>query len=249
MSKLRTIADILLEAGADPLATSVAGRAPLHELFGHPATVALRPQSKNMRTPAENQIDYFSQKERRAVLRSLIHWGADALQPDRNQGFTPMHYCAREDADECMMDFLSFLNVAGPSDAQGETQERGNHRNRKAVRDSRVERQKCGPYYRCYNGRTCLHTACVSSAFSVVNLLARWDADYAIIGSIRMCLQLARASKSFHLPEDEIQHDEYCLTTIRDCNGKTPAQLFGQRGRDESIITFWERCFSGDLAR
>lgn len=244
------MADLLLEAGADPLSTSVAGRAPLHELFCRPVNDAhIAPsQPHPSRTRAENPSCAFARKERRAVMRSLLHWGGDAQQPDRNQGMTPMHYCAREGAEDCLMELLSYLSVQNPSSKRGDGGE-DRQLKRKSAKITVAERERCGPYFRCMNGRTSLHTACVSSAFSVIDLLTRWDADNAIIGSTRMCLQLSRASQSFSLPGDEAQYDEYCLATIRDCNGKTPSQLIGQSGRDETIVTFWERCFAGDLAR
>lgn len=242
--ELRAIADLLLEAGANPSTTSVAGRAPMHELFcrlTNDAPGSFRPSTLSNRLGQATSD--LAKKARRAVLRSLLHWGADALQPDRNQGLTPMHYCAREDAVDCMMELLSYLSVHSPRH-EGKTSAIDS-----SAKESETDREKCGPYFRCRNGRTCLHVACVSSAFHVVDMLTRWDADNAIIGSTRMCLQLSRASKSFSSHADEPQYDEYSLATLRDCNGKTPSQLIGQRRRDDIIITFWERCYTGDIKR
>lgn len=190
-------------------------------------------------------------KERRSVLRALLHWGADALQPDRNQGLSAMHYCAREDSADCMMELLSFLyakNVKGKGDSE-ETLDISRAGGRKSGKMSALDREGCGPYFRCVNGRTCLHTAAASSAFETIDLLTRWDADNAILGCTRMALQLSRTGGSLEVTADSKHIEEYCLTTTRDCSGKIPAQLIGQSGWDESIVTFWERCYTGDVTR
>lgn len=245
---------MLLEAGADPTATSVAGRAPLHELFTHPAKESRVPvvssSSSNSRHTSSTVLytgpsvsmgrsSSSALKERRAVLRSLLHWGADIVQPDRNQGLTPLHYCAREDSTDCMLELLSYLYVQSPPSESA----------RDYAGNDSTGTDKCGPYIRCINGRTCLHTACLSSSFNAIKLLSRWDADSSVIGSVRMCMMLTTTARSSARLVDDGLYDEYSLTTLRDCNGKTPAQLLGQSGRDESIITLWERCFSGDISR
>ena len=253
---IKKIADLLLDAGADPCATSVTGRTPLHELFCRSGDVAV---SNSIPLIDEN---YFSARhaslrhgtvnlaraERRAVLRSLLHWGAEPLQTDRKHGLSALHYCAKEDAIDCMTELLWYLGVS-ENHEQNKSLERPMTRKLKDEKQSSLQRDKCGPYYCCRNGRTCLHIAAASSSPNIMALLTQWDVDKSILGSTRMALFLSNSRWSTSTNDQEYSYFEYCLVTMRDCSGKIPAQLVGQGGSVDLLTTFWEHCYSGNITR
>jgi ankyrin repeat protein len=102
--KLRAVAETLLNAGADVMAKSVSGRTPLHELFckGQDVNFAIVAKRSPMR-PSIAQRTVARVKS--LLVRTLLHWGADPLSPDR-QGYAPVHYCCKENMPNSLIEML-----------------------------------------------------------------------------------------------------------------------------------------------
>lgn len=111
------ISEQLLEAGANPNALSISGRNALHELFcmNQDESVKyafLAEFQASYRAPTVIPIANDDGKKqhlnqwRSIFVRNLLQWGTDALARDRH-GLAPIHYCAREDAAECMVEMLT----------------------------------------------------------------------------------------------------------------------------------------------
>ena len=268
--RIRSIADMLLIAGADPDLTSIAGRTCIHELFSAASKTDKRSVPGAPRSSRSSSLDMSStrdannapetpqplmsgghslssqskdRRERRSILRTLLHWSIDPFQGDR-EGLSALHYCVREDSSDCLLEMLFFMNRA-PAKELPESEPPGfkkhQHQSSDQITSYKASlRSKCGPYVQCAQGRNALHTACLASAFKAVDILIRWDADNSIIGLCRVALNIAST-----MYEKVEASSEYSLATTKDCNGKTPFQLLGQSGRDEIILTFWEMCFLG----
>ena len=105
------IAELLFNAGADPNKGSVSLRTPLHELFCRgqdeaSASFARLSGGKATYYVTEGSTDpILIAKFKRVMVRTMLQWGADALIQDRH-GLGAVHYCAREDAAECMVEML-----------------------------------------------------------------------------------------------------------------------------------------------
>ena len=107
-----SIAEALIAAGARLNDTSVSGRTPLHELFcvNQDETVSsFRVSSEFTAAVCTTATHYphpsLVSKSRRLLLRSLLHLGANPLLLDRH-GMAPIHYCAREDYADCLLEIL-----------------------------------------------------------------------------------------------------------------------------------------------
>lgn len=101
--KLRSIAEMLLNGGADVNAKTISGRTPLHEMFCRgsdlsSSTIILKRTSLDSCT---NSIC----RAKSLFVRSLLHWGSDPLLQDRH-GYSSMHYCARENMTFCLIEIL-----------------------------------------------------------------------------------------------------------------------------------------------
>lgn len=171
---LRAMLEVILENGGNPDAPAVTGRTPLHDLFSHSASSPEGAPSSHAKSAAASKKHSGHKfgptravQERKNILRSLLRWGADYSIADR-QGFTPLHYCAKEDAVECLQTFLDDFERM----SDGKTM---------------------GPYSKCLQGRNVLHTACASNSLRCIDLLLRWDADNAISAA---CEALVSKTKS-----------------------------------------------------
>jgi hypothetical protein len=109
---LKKIIELLLHSGANVNSLTVSGKTPLHELFCKNKTVLKNKVNK------ENEI--MLNRIRALIVRSLLQWGADPLKIDR-QGFTSLHYCAKENMSDCMIEILKSDTNIYFQDPRGRT--------------------------------------------------------------------------------------------------------------------------------
>lgn len=100
------IALALMESGAMVNHASIGGRTPLHDLF----CVNQDEKVSSHRVSAEDTTNPFGDlcaviRSKRTILMSLLEHGADPELLDR-QGLGAIHYCAREDSDDCLLEIL-----------------------------------------------------------------------------------------------------------------------------------------------
>ena len=107
-----SIAEALIAAGARLNDVSVSGRTPLHELFcsNQDETVSAFRVSAEFKAAVCVTAIHCPQsstvsRNRRLLLRSLLQLGANPLLLDRH-GMAPIHYCAREDYTDCLLEIL-----------------------------------------------------------------------------------------------------------------------------------------------
>lgn len=139
---------------------SMSGRTPLHELFckgQDDSTCSFSKITAQSSTGEEISSSHYSTAKsvnkvalslyRRLLLRHMLQWGANAYLQDRS-GLAPIHYCARENMADCMVEIL------------------------------RSDTIKCNESPLTSMGQTPLHIACKAGSAKVAHLLCRWDADY-----------------------------------------------------------------------
>jgi ankyrin repeat protein len=101
-----SIALALMESGARVNHASISGRTPLHDLFcaNHDEKVSSHRVSAEETT---NPLGDFCvvNRSKRMILKSLLKHGADPILLDR-QGLGAIHYCAREDSANCLLEIL-----------------------------------------------------------------------------------------------------------------------------------------------
>ena len=197
--KIRRMVDILLVAGSEPNASSVAGRTALHELFCsnkiNGDRSSLTSSQKISATHQANRIESTQhhsnniqitapeRRERRAILRTLLNWSSDPFQPDR-LGLSPLHYCSRDDnSTYCLLEMLFYIQSSG--EKGNDTEKIETQFLEKPKRSDNIDRNedldyksalrtKCGPYVQCIYGRNALHVACASSAFKSADIFIRY---------------------------------------------------------------------------
>ena len=108
------IALALLESGARVNHASISGRIPLHDLF----CANQDEKVSSYRVSAEETTNPFGDlcvvnKSKRKLLTSLLEHGADPILFDR-QGLGAIHYCAREDSDDCLLEILMSFTDEWP---------------------------------------------------------------------------------------------------------------------------------------
>ena len=106
------IAEMLVTAGANVNAMSVSGRTALHEVFcmnRDDAVSCYRLSYKGVSAICQNSAPLappaLAASSRRQLVRALLRLGGDPLLADR-QGLAAVHYCAREDLSDCMMEVI-----------------------------------------------------------------------------------------------------------------------------------------------
>ena len=90
-----SIAERLMEAGAELNVTSISGRTPLHEIFCKDQDNP-KPSFSGDSTYKPSKVrdkDAIAQY-RRLLVRNMLQWGADPYIKDRH-GLASIHYCAR----------------------------------------------------------------------------------------------------------------------------------------------------------
>jgi hypothetical protein len=146
--------------GASLNSLSISGRTPLHELFckgQDDSTCSFSKITTESSTGEEISSSHYSTTKsinklalslyRRLLLRHMLQWGANAYIKDRS-GLAPIHYCARENMADCMVEIL------------------------------RSEILICNETPLTLMGQTPLHIACKAGSAKVAHLLCRWDADF-----------------------------------------------------------------------
>jgi ankyrin repeat protein len=119
------IAETLISAGAQVNETSVSGRTALHELYckTQDETVSCYSISFKGATSMFTQTIPSSVavvKNRKQMTRSLLQFGANPLLLDRH-GLAPIHYCAREDYADCMLEILRADSDGSFKSRQGQS--------------------------------------------------------------------------------------------------------------------------------
>jgi ankyrin repeat protein len=101
------IALALMKSGARVNHASISGRTPLHDLF----CANQDEKVSSYRVSAEDTTNPFGdlcvvKRSKRMILKSLLQHGADTELMDR-QGLGAIHYCAREDSADCLLEILT----------------------------------------------------------------------------------------------------------------------------------------------
>jgi ankyrin repeat protein len=184
--KLRSVAEVLLNGGAEVMARTVSGRTPLHELFCRGQDLNT---TKKMTThpPLERHQSSSSialMRTKSLFVRSLLQWGGDPVALDRH-GYGAIHYCARENMSSCLVEMLK-ATIAGPGPAT----------------------VILSP---CPRGRTILHLACLYGCEETAEVICKWDGDESEERGV-----LARQDSSGKVPRDLMAKDmnSLCLHTI-----------------------------------
>ena len=106
------IAVALMESGARVNHTSISGRAPLHELFcanQDEKVSSFRVFSEDIAAVCATRMSSGDactvNMSRKNLLKVLLQNGADTELMDR-QGLGPIHYCARENNADCLLEIL-----------------------------------------------------------------------------------------------------------------------------------------------
>lgn len=97
----------LLESGARINLASISGRTPLHDLFcsnQDEKVSSFRVSAEDTTSPSGDLCAVNSSK--RMLLKSLLQHGGDPVLLDR-QGLGAIHYCAREDNADCLLEILT----------------------------------------------------------------------------------------------------------------------------------------------
>jgi ankyrin repeat protein len=168
------VSEELMNNGMQANIISVSGRNALHEVFCMNQDESVRyaylaeyNASYTRSITAGVHMTHELIHWKSMFVRNLISWGVDALAHDRH-GFTPIHYCARENMVECLVELLTTpLPSTSANDDETPSKER--------FLDARI-RTKVG-------GHSPLHMACMAGAMKTAQVLMRWDADYCMIGS------------------------------------------------------------------
>jgi len=127
-----SIAELLIAHGADVGAVSVSGRNCLHELFcanqdAKPSHTKLSNSSVGgMHQPSTYHRPVIKRdvaalgKRRSLLLRNLLQLGCDPLAWDR-KGMAPIHYCAKANEKECIIEILRGGYDGGFATSTGNT--------------------------------------------------------------------------------------------------------------------------------
>jgi hypothetical protein len=108
--KLRSIADTLLDNGANIHARTNSGRTPLHEIFCRGKETNVSNVMKKA-PKFSNEPSYLALlRAKSLIVRTLIQRGSDPHAVDR-QGYCPLHYCARENMTFCMIEMLNHVDI------------------------------------------------------------------------------------------------------------------------------------------
>jgi ankyrin repeat protein len=149
---LRSLTEDLLHKGADVNAITVSGRTALHELFCKGSDIiSISASTSVSRGSYERRIlDKSLCHVKSLIVRTLVQWGADPTTLDRH-GYCPIHYCARENMVDCMVEIL---------------------------KNSKIKSSLI--YVTDMRGRTPLHIACQMNSPEVALVICKWDGDSSV---------------------------------------------------------------------